>query len=165
MEPIVPQIQINCKGNRSTETGGPFSFGPEKCFVQHLACEIGLKPAQPAHGPVFLAPGVVGTHLRAGAHEPGPANHAPCTMHHETRDTMRKPRTANREPRTANRETRNTLHHARTANHAPCNVIPATHFKGERTANRETGLEKTGDGRLCKKRIVRKTFGYPNKKS
>jgi hypothetical protein len=44
-------------------------------------------------------------------------------------------------------------------------VIHATHFKGEPTANRETGLEKTKEVGLCKKRIVRRIFGYPHKKS
>jgi hypothetical protein len=38
-------------GNR-----GPFSKGAKNCFVQHIPCEIGLKPAQPATRPVFWTP-------------------------------------------------------------------------------------------------------------
>jgi hypothetical protein len=88
---------------------GPF-FLPEvkKCFTQHIPCETGLKPAPPATRPVFWGPWVVGTHLRAGAHEPRDTNRETRATGQGARSKEQGARSKAREPRTANREPRDT---------------------------------------------------------
>lgn len=72
-------------GNR-----GPFFKGVENCFVQHIPCEIGPKPAPPATRPVFWTPGSGPSLARQAARAMARATWSAATS---TRSADRGPRT------------------------------------------------------------------------